>query len=623
MRYFKILIILAWAGAASPATPVHAQSNPPFQNPALDSNCYFPQIGVPGEIDTIYGHAQETIGSTTYGNGLGAYIHNLGPKPNGTPGNMLIENEGASIVFEQTPTGSNFNLHNLHAVVQNFELDRQYIRYGHFHDQQHLDLFDEDAWVIYWADDSGNYDSSRYTKLKSNISGSLGYVGGSTDQGILTHTYITHLTSDTIDDIVLGLWTSDSTSSKDSLYLELFTGGNDIDTSKIVFEDTSIVMPPPYLNDNHVTMQGDFHGTGRDDLLIADKSNDLFLYQNDPPFTLANLLLSMFYDTLWVRPQQLDATVNGYFTFNKTLAMHAIPKSKGDSSYDWLVWIPTNDDTANGVYIFRGGPDFGSHRITLDSAAYVILPPTALGETNWPDEIIDAGDMTGTGNHVLYVEADDGVVAYQNFYVTGQALDNKIDVYNTFGAGAGGDTLTANGDSLGDFLMGFPTYTTPNDISNGLQDVGSMWLMYGSKNIPVHLNPQFADVVNTQQQNGAGITFSPNPVTQSWSVATIVWPVSEDAEYSIYDMLGRKLDHGPIQLYGGAEQQRIYFTGMSAGVYIYTIEGAHGSASARFVKLGGASGSSGTSQPSIIQQMKGDRDGKADPAEITFPPAIR
>jgi hypothetical protein len=149
-----------------------------------------------------------------------------------------------------------------------------------------------------------------------------------------------------------------------------------------------------------------------------------------------------------------------------------------------------------------------------------------------------------------------------------------------------------------------------------------MWLLYGSKQIPVHLNPQFSDVVNIPQVNGAGITLSPNPA-QTWSVATIVWPEEEDGEYSIYDMLGRKMEHGPIRLLGGAEQQRIYFSGMPQGVYIYVIEGAHGSASARFVKLGGASGGSGSSQPSIIQQMKDVRDGKIDAAGLSSPSLLR
>ncbi len=82
---------------------LRAQSNPPFSSPALDSNCYFPQIGVPGEIDTIYGD--------TAGEELGSFIHNLGPMQGGMPGNMLIAN-GNYIPFE-VPTGPTFNLHNL------------------------------------------------------------------------------------------------------------------------------------------------------------------------------------------------------------------------------------------------------------------------------------------------------------------------------------------------------------------------------------------------------------------------------------------------------------------------------------------------------------------------------
>jgi hypothetical protein len=593
LRIFVFLLV--WAGFSSSAL-LRAQSNPPFKNPSLDSNCYFPQIGVPGEIDTIYGNATDTVGNFIYGSGLGAYIHNLGSKPDGSPGNMLIGNDNP--VFEQAPTGSSFNLHNLHAIAQNIHADPSALRFGHFHDQTHLDIFDDVNWIIYWADDNGNYDSAHHTQLESNIYGSYGI--GKTP--IWVNSYIARLTKDSIDDIVVGFFTSDSIRTKDSLYLALFEGES-LYNHPIAYEDTSITLPPPYLNDDHVTRQGDFRGIGRDDLLVADYYNNLFFYKNDPPFSLDKLVHAILYDTLMSKPIDLDTTVPGYFIDN-TLIMQGLPQKSGDNYFDWVVMIPTRG-IGNAIFFFRGGPNFGSHRITTDSAAYVITAPQ-LGESSWPDLLSDAGDLTGTGNHVLYVAADDGAVAYQNYYVTGQALDNKIDIYNSFPAGAGGDTLTANGDSLEDILMGL-NYTSPNDLSNGLREVGSMWVMYGSKQIPVHLNPQFADVKGIPQENGAGIMLSPNPANQ-WSVATIVWPESEEGEYSIYDMLGRRVEHGPIRLLGGAEQQRIYFSGMPQGVYIYTIEGAHGSASARFVKLGSASGSSGTSQPSIIQQMKQTRD---------------
>ncbi len=605
MRYLKILIVLAWAGICGPAL-LRAQSNPPFRNPSLDSNCYFPQIGVPGEIDTIVGYYGE--------GGIGYYIHNLGSKPDGTPGNMLISTAAIEPPMQpfEISTGATFNLHDLHEVAQtNLQIEPSNIRFGHFHDQSHLDIFDEENWIIYWADDNGNYDTARKTKLMSNIHGSYG-IGVS--NGVFTKAYIAHLISDTLDDIVVGFNTFDSVQAKDSLFLDLFQATSLQSESVIIYEDTSQKIPfiTGYYN-THSTMQGDFSGTGRDDLLIADYYENLFFYKNDPPFSLDSLVHTMLYDTLWARPSQWDTNIisNGQeWLYGRTLAMHALPKSRGDNSLDWVVMIPTFD-SGNAIFIFKGGPDFGSHRITIDSAAYVITAPQ-LGFQSWPGSIVDGGDMTGTGNHVLCTGGGGTSYTDETYYLTGQALDNKIDIFYGNTAAGPRDTLTANNDNLEDLLLSNAYYG----------DYGTIWLMCGSKSIPVHLNPQFADVVNIPQENGAGITLSPNPA-QTWTVATIVWPQSEDGQYCIYDMLGRKVEHGSIQLYGGAEQQRIYFSGMAQGVYIYTIEGAHGSASARFVKLGGASGTSGTSQPSIIQSMKDARDGKADPAGLTPPPDIK
>jgi hypothetical protein len=617
MRFLRIFVfLLVWAAFCSPAL-LRAQSNPPFSSPALDSFCYFPQIGVPGEIDTIVGN--------TANEGLGDFIHNLGQRPNGSFGNMLIGNGEGYPLAQVMVTGPSFNLHNLNAIAQNLNLDPQYIRFGHFHNSTSVDIFDADSWIIYWADENGDYDSSRHTNLKSNVYGSNG-ISFSPDGDDLSQAYIAHLTNDTIDDIVVGFDTYDSNQTKDSVYLALFEGGSSLYGKSITYEDTSVAIPGPYYYPLHYSTQGDFRGTGRDDLIVADYFRNVFFFKNDPPFSLQNLLHAMLFDTLWTKPARWrDSNINLQRIFwidpFETLTMHALPKKAGDSSYDWMVWIPTNGDTTNGIYIFRGGPDFGSHRITIDSAAFVILPPQ-LGFSNWPGDFTDAGDMTGTGNQVFYTMAGDVGTGAQTFYVTGQALDNKIDEYNVITATALGDTLTANDDSLEDDLLGLPDFVSDVDQSNGKSVVGSLWLMYGSKRIPVHLNPQFADVKSIPQQNGTGISFSPNPA-QTWSVATIVWPVSEDGEYSIYDMLGRQMERGPIRLFGGAEQQRIYFSGMAQGVYLYTIEGAHGSASARFVKLGGAISAAGSSQPSIIQQMKDARDGKSDAAGITSPPAIR
>src|ERR1043165_3608400 len=137
----RILIALCLAGAIIAPRALHAQ-NPRFNSPALDSNCYFPQIGNPNEIDTICGSVKNQY--------LGSGIRNLGPKPDGSYGNIFIENLDASdhsnrsAVF-QAATGPGFNLYQMTRYLQklngNLVGDRSYYRLGHFRDRQHIDIF--------------------------------------------------------------------------------------------------------------------------------------------------------------------------------------------------------------------------------------------------------------------------------------------------------------------------------------------------------------------------------------------------------------------------------------------------------------------------------------------------
>ncbi len=405
--------------------------------------------------------------------------------------------------------------------------------------------------------------------------------------------YVAHLTSDTIDDIVLGAYTDITDSlppfhSSDTAYVLLYRGGNQLYGKDTVSEDTSAFLFPivPYVNDILSATQGDFRGVGRDDLIVSH-FDDCWYYRNDPPFSIEKFAQEIHGDTFFVEPLLgINGTSNAIPPNN--FPMRAFPKKAGDSSVDLLVtgFIDSGSNKAS-IYFFRGGPEFGSHRITIDSATFVITHPQYSFGTDpnedWPQSIADAGDMTGTGNHVLFTTArnDGGDYWWDVSYVTGEALDNKIDIWNSspFSEGISGDTLTANDDSLEDYLFSLGWPNAPNGISTA----GAMWLMYGSKNIPVHLNPQFADVKSIPQQDGAGITFAPNPITKSWSVATIIWPVSEEADLCVYDLLGTAVQTEKIRLLGGPEQQRIYFPNLAAGMYVVELHGASGVARAKLV----------------------------------------
>jgi hypothetical protein len=594
-------------------SPSHlrAQSNPPFQSPALDSNCYFPQIGDPTEMDTIVGSTYADPNTQW----LGTIVKNMGTKYGGGFGNMFIGDISPSVALAQVGTGPSFNLHRMAPFIQKItpndvQGDVGFWRLGHFRDQGHLDIFvganngaGSYGW-IFWADDEGNYDSTRFTVLIPNIRKGNFVSNGGIGNGPI-QPYIAHLTSDTADDIVISAYTADFDTvfpftDYDTAYVLLYRGGSQLYGKDTVYEDTSAYLYPAggKSSDFRSCTQADFRGVGRDDVIVIGK--DMCYYKNDPPFSLEKFAQDIAHDTLYAFWQDPVVYENNTTTF---LTMRAVPKSPGDKSVDFVPVFDNIIYPGPVIFIFRGGPDFGSHRITFDSAAFVITNPFNSNYL-WPYNVADAGDMTGTGNRVLYTAgawSNDNQT--DNFYVTGKALDNKIDIYNVSNSGGRGDTLTANDDSLEDFLLSRP-------YGNG-----TLWLYYGSKNIPVHLNPQWADVKTEiekiPQQNGAGVTLSPNPAN-SWTVATIVWPEAEEGEYIITDMLGREVQRDQIQFLGGGQENRISFPELPQGAYAFTLIGQHGTATARLIKLAAANApaAAGT-RGSFMQSLRDGRDGKA------------
>ena len=185
---------------------------------AFDPKCYVPTIGNASEIDTIYGASED--------NNLGAAMLNIGTKPGDSYGRIMCKllpkgAMGASIFT----TGPTFDLHKLD-IIGNFNIDpSDIIRRGHFRSPKYSDILwgCKDGCLqparIYWQDDEGNYDSSRYTILATPLPGK-----SYTDYSPMIP-YSSHILSDSVEDIIYMAVIADNDSMRGLPYLLYFQGG--------------------------------------------------------------------------------------------------------------------------------------------------------------------------------------------------------------------------------------------------------------------------------------------------------------------------------------------------------------------------------------------------------------
>ncbi len=521
-------------------------------SPAFDPNIYLPRIGVPGEIDTIMGSKD--------GQGLGSFIFNTGVTQGQPNANMLIQGLPQNPpFFGEVETGNSFDLHKLNIRKQLDLDDKTIIKYGHFHDTKHNDLFaytPNDIIRIYWADDSGYYLKQRATELVSSIVTDNGYY-------FEMDPYTARLTSDTVDDIVTDIRTAWFNFHRDSNFLFFYKGGK-----SLFNKGAAAVQDSTYnLGVERNCTQGDWRGTGREDLIAADVFGNAFYYHNDPlrTFSLAEFYRALQNDTLFAARDNPHFKGNNY-TWSMKLAMKALTKTDGDKSLDLVLSPPTDDWRNNGIWFFRGGTDFGSHRITLDSAAYIIrhpkyYDPTAFNGITFPGGIFNCGDMTGTGNNVIWVSGGVEFTLLNFFYVTGQALDDKVDMYYLVEPRPGIklDTLTANTDNMEDVLFGHL------GLNNG---AGALYLLYGSKKIPVRLNAVYE---HTLPQSSLEIY--PN-IFSDRTHLSFQTEHSEPIIIIVRDVLGRVIYEEKRYSIGGNETISIHLPTLSSGRYILQVSGA-------------------------------------------------
>lgn len=524
-------LVITWLiGSILLPVSLNAQSSNPIplsESNAFDPNCYIPNVGT--DIDSIYG--------TRGNNALGENILNLGPTQDQTGSRVIIKNIPDNLpnhsIFN---IGPGFNIHSLRSGGQKTSFQNHFTVKGHFRSPKYVDLFDAESRTIYWSDEEGNYSDNNKTFLSSATKGDNGY-------SPLENPIVGHFTSDSLDDIMFQLTTDwkDFDSHKDSVYVLLYRGGEGFYSKGAVAHEDEVATIGHRRVEKGLRL-GDFRGTGRMDVLAGDREHNLFLYKNDKPFSLSKLVNAIQYDTLlavWQNPH-----ITGW---SAAFAMRAMAKPDWDKSQDLLLGLNTDDDRNGSIGFLQTGPDFGSKRITLDDVSYIIHSPYYYDPrfTNmfFPGTLMDCGDMTGTGNRVLLIATGTGGPLsdlYLFFYVTGKALDSKVDMcyVMTRHPGFAADTITANTDNLQDMLLGFPGYESDKDNSKDRHYVGTIHLLKGSKKIPVRLNPLFS--VKELALDSKKLSVYPNPCKSSVTVSyDFENNDAKQVEAKLYDMLGR------------------------------------------------------------------------------------
>lgn len=547
----------------------------------FDPNCYFPHLGVPGEIDSIVGSYQNQ--------GLGGNLQNIGPEKGGSYGRILmsgLEKADASFDFNNSTfaTGHQFDLHNLsdvkEALLPIIHAEKGTWRYGHFRSMKYKDLLTYIGnGAIYWADDNGDYDTSRYTKLT--------YTGDTDGNGVYysaLNPYSALLSNDTVEDIIF----SKNIFNTDTILLLHFRGGEQLFEKGKRANQDSMISIQYYVKDkgrftSFLGTQADFRGSGRQDLIVADMFNNLLYYRNDPPFSLASFRYEILHDTLLSRydnPRMDTANVNAFHAYVTTPGIWSFfPKQSGDKSNDLIFTFPGYygiDTLAYCAIAYRGGPNFGSKRLKLDSFDFHIISPTQKPgyfsgnqDMAWGEGFENCGNLSGKGYSILRIKAPFtfGNPTIEFFYQTGKALDDRADMYYVNQPACFDlDSLIGDGDQILDILM---------EAGNGYYNngTGTVQFIHGSNQIPAKLNSQWGAV----KVNPASSDFivSPNPMGRK-GIVEFSWNKDENIEVRIYDLLGRPLFSEQQHAQIGEQIISFILPSLPSGAYVMELFGGGG-----------------------------------------------
>lgn len=199
-----------------------------YAQSTYDSACYFPHMGNPNELDTIYG---------AYANqALGGNLAHLPPLKGEKYDRLMMTGLSDNIPYlTAVQTGPTFDLHHMKESKKYPYIftDWPYFIIGHFRSPKYTDMLTYSGAGehprVYWGDEKGEFDSSRYTIL-------LPYPLGIRH---MPSPYVAKLTSDSVDDIIISMNTNNDI--KDSSYIALFKGGKHLfDQGKIALWDDTV-----------------------------------------------------------------------------------------------------------------------------------------------------------------------------------------------------------------------------------------------------------------------------------------------------------------------------------------------------------------------------------------------
>jgi hypothetical protein len=559
---------------------------------AFDPNCYRPRIGI--EIDTVtgppfFGYDLFKLDDDSLGNEQLSFYDGK-------------NNEVGQTIFS---SGKITDIHKL-KVIKKWNIDLSGAIFGHFRSTRIKDAFVLHTALpkIYWSDENGDFDSNRFTLLQSTVVGNAydtnKKIRGFRFEGVTSKPYVADVTEDGIDDIIfLGTtdWNGNFQFIKDStrVFLLFYNGAKFYPLAGQTAFCDSIIKYGHYDEDTLTSIpltrnytSGDFRGMGRKDLISIDYYGNFFFFRNDPPFSMQKFVEGIRYDTLsgvWQNPSWEQ---NQKFYSVSRRSLRAFPKPSWDKSEDFVGRFNTSDYRSQSWLFFRGGPNFGSQRITLDSAEFVLRSPVQLGAFNdffsLGYTMIEAGDMTGTGNPVVVTGGayghDQGEVMY---YVLGKAIDEQIDINITY-LGYSPIRIRADGDNLQDILFQVHNYegTSLDPVS------GSLAVLHGTDKIPVTLNPKYAVVERKAlSASNNNLPATPNPFIQK-TVLTFDNCSNGVMYMEVVNSLGKVMLREEIVNVDGLQQYSADLSMLVPGAYhIRLVCPAEGwSATANVVKMG-------------------------------------